>query len=121
MVKTGNAEVKAFLEGLFEKPFRCMDSDCGFICPQIMVPFEVTDPIEFWDYDSPECEPRFLEPGIYQLVHHDGGNTSHFIHLEKYEGGNWVRGFCSHAGWYGGHMVDWRGIKLVEIQGALAL
>jgi hypothetical protein len=128
LVKTGDPEVTNYLETIFAKTsvawpkelsyknndpgyFACLTS-CGFICPDMYEEFEVLEEIEFPD-------DKILIPGIYRISHHSGGNTSHFIHIEKYENGGWKRHLCAHAGWSNEVMVNWIGIKRIRVQSEL--
>lgn len=120
LVKTGDSRVVQFIKETFSEPdqgsysssgyFSCY---CGFVCPMFSE-FEVFEEIEL-------PEDRSLPIGIYKVVYHDGGNTSHYIHIEKWNPENltWERHTFTHAGWEGSVMINWLGIKRVSVQGNL--
>lgn len=125
LVKTGDPEVAAYLKKTFTKTsrswckelsylnnkpgyFECL-AGCGFICPELYEEFEVLEEMEFPDN-------QVLNPGIYRISYHSAGNTSHFIHIEKYEAGSWKGCLCAHAGWSGDVMANWVGIRRIKVQ-----
>ncbi|EKD58992.1 MAG: hypothetical protein ACD_56C00013G0008 [uncultured bacterium] len=132
LVKTGDSEVTNYLKQFFALSARQIEANpkrhpwnirkgyfscpasCGFICPGLGEEFEVLEDIEFPD-------DEVLNPGVYRIVYHDGGNTSHFIHIEKYENGGWKRHLCAHAGWSDEVMVNWIGVRRVNVQPELQL
>jgi hypothetical protein len=123
LVQIGDSEVVSFIKETFAKAslvfqnyydigyFSC-PAGCGFICPGIKEEFEVTESIEF-------PNDKTLGPGIYRIAYHDGGNTSHYIQIEKYDNGGWENHLKSCAGWDGDVMVNWISIKRITVQSEL--
>ncbi|MFA6027329.1 MAG: hypothetical protein WC752_00145 [Patescibacteria group bacterium] len=74
----------------------CPDPECGVIWPAIGTIIEVHEPMQHGHYT--------LAPGVYKIVHHIGGGTSHNLYL-KNSSGETKR---LEAGWAEDRMVDWR-------------
>jgi len=116
-VKNGSSKVINYLLDKFgaQNLFFCRPGDkCMFVCPRENVPFEVHETIEFFENFGGFMK-GIIDPGIYRISLHDQRETSHYLILEKYENQKWKEfaGLC--GGWTNGLMIDWRGIRPVQI------
>lgn len=116
-VKNGNSKVINYLLDNFgaQNLFFCRPGDkCMFVCPRENLPFEVHESIEFFENFGGFMK-GIIGTGIYRISLHDQRENSHYLILEKYEDKRWKEfaGLC--GGWAGGLMLDWRGIRPIEV------
>jgi len=82
-----------------------------FVRPKIGLPFEILEPIEYLTFTK---NKEVLKPGIYRVSRHKKGDTSHFLSLQKYVDGNWIKFVSFYGGLLENFMLDWRGIRPVQ-------
>ncbi len=98
---------------------------CGVSRPDLRVPFEVFEPIEYWK-DEKGASKGVLSTGIYRISdsHVRTIIGSHEIRLQKrQEDGSWSeidehivhgQGWI-YLGWERRSMIDWRGVRPANV------